>query len=101
VAIRTFPQKIISNHLITNVIECYFFRDGKKYSFLAIFFSLIRLPGYNDIRRNNMRRFANHRRHPGKFGVMFLVFAVVMALVVMTLWNAIIPGLFGLKTIGF
>jgi hypothetical protein len=32
---------------------------------------------------------------------MFIVFAVVMALVVMTLWNAIIPGLFGLKTIGF
>ncbi|GJL35898.1 hypothetical protein TUM17576_27180 [Enterobacter hormaechei] len=48
-----------------------------------------------------MRRFANHRRHPGKFGVMFLIFSVVMALVVMTLWNAIIPGLFGLKAIGF
>lgn len=48
-----------------------------------------------------MRRFGNHRRHPGKFGVMFIVFAVVMTLVVMTLWNAIIPGLFGLKTIGF
>jgi len=49
-AIRTFRQKIISNHLITNVIAFYFFHDGKNYSFLAIFFSLIRLPGYNDMK---------------------------------------------------
>lgn len=48
-----------------------------------------------------MRRFGHHRRHPGRFGMMFIVIAVVMTLVVMTLWNAIMPDLFGLKTLSF
>lgn len=48
-----------------------------------------------------MRHFGNHRRRPGKFGLLFIIIAVAMTLVVMTLWNALIPELFGLKTIGF
>jgi magnesium-transporting ATPase (P-type) len=48
-----------------------------------------------------MRHFGSHRRRPGKFGLVFIIITVVMTLLVMSLWNALIPELFGLKTISF
>ncbi|WP_437615550.1 hypothetical protein [Erwinia sp. V71] len=48
-----------------------------------------------------MRDFRGHRRHPAKFALVFLAMAVVMTLLVMSLWNALIPDLFGLKSISF
>ncbi|MGY6030625.1 hypothetical protein [Phytobacter sp. AG2a] len=49
-----------------------------------------------------MRHFGNpRRRHPGKFGLLFIIITAVMTLLVMSLWNALMPELFGLKSISF
>lgn len=48
-----------------------------------------------------MRHFGSHRRRPGKFGLAFIIITAVMTLLVMSLWNALMPELFGLKTISF
>ena len=40
-------------------------------------------------------------RHPARFGLLFVVMVVVMTLLVMSLWNALLPALFGLKSISF
>lgn len=48
-----------------------------------------------------MRNFSHHRRSPAKFGLMFLAVVIALTLLVMSLWNALIPALFGLKSLSF
>jgi magnesium-transporting ATPase (P-type) len=48
-----------------------------------------------------MRHFGSQRRRPGKFGVLFIIITIAMTLLVMSLWNALIPELFGLKPLSF
>ncbi|TKI05524.1 hypothetical protein [Martelella alba] len=48
-----------------------------------------------------MRYFGTHRRHPARFGLLFLVMVVVLTLLVMSLWNTLFPALFGFKSLSF